>query len=180
VGPIYGRLPRQVSECYVWDMRSYHVSDTARIAAPPHVVYELIADYRDGHPRIIPPKYFRNLVVERGGRGAGTVITFDAHFMGSKHQMRGEVTEPEPGRRLVEAYPDRGTVTTFLVEPDATGPGSVATIASEFRARPGVAGAIERWLTTRLVRTIYREELALLAQAATSAPPSVPSMSSQR
>jgi len=177
VGPFYGRLPLEVSECYVEPMLSYHYSDSARIAAPPHVVYELIADYREGHPRIIPPRYFRNLVVERGGRGAGTVITFDAHFMGTKHLMRGEVTEPEPGRRLVEAYPDRGTVTTFLVEPDATGPGSVVTISTEFRARPGVAGAIERWLTLRMVREIYREELALIAQAATAASPSV---SSQR
>jgi len=47
-------------------MTSYRVQVSARVAAPPEVVYRLIADYRDGHPRIVPPKYFSNLVVEEG------------------------------------------------------------------------------------------------------------------
>jgi len=44
------------------------VEARAPVHAPADRVYDLIADYRNGHPRIVPPKYFRNLVVERGGR----------------------------------------------------------------------------------------------------------------
>jgi hypothetical protein len=32
-------------------------------------VDERIADYRDGHPRILPPQGFGPLVVEEGGSG---------------------------------------------------------------------------------------------------------------
>mgnify|MGYP006197722543 CR=1 FL=1 len=33
------------------------------IAAPAAALYELIADYRNGHPRILPPEYFGPLEV---------------------------------------------------------------------------------------------------------------------
>jgi hypothetical protein len=38
-----------------------HVSASAVIAAVPSVIYALIADYRQGHPSILPPRYFQNL-----------------------------------------------------------------------------------------------------------------------
>ena len=47
-------------------MKSYQASLKRRIAAPAPLAYSIIADYRDGHQRIIPPKVFQNLIVEEG------------------------------------------------------------------------------------------------------------------
>jgi len=53
-------------------MRVVRASKSAVISAPTRAVYSLIADYRQGHPRMLPPRYFPRLKVERGGVGAGT------------------------------------------------------------------------------------------------------------
>ena len=42
--------------------------------APAAKVYEVLSDYQEGHPAILPRKYFIDLTVEEGGRGAGTVF----------------------------------------------------------------------------------------------------------
>lgn len=55
-------------------MTTSHLSVARVIDAPPDRVYALIADYRSGHPRILPKAYFKELVVEQGGVGAGTVV----------------------------------------------------------------------------------------------------------
>jgi hypothetical protein len=94
---------------------TYVVSATARLKAPPRRVYDTIADYHTGHPRILP-KQFRNLTVEQGGVGAGTVIRFQVRVFGRTDTFRAEVTEPEPGRILVEKnILGSDSVTTFIV-----------------------------------------------------------------
>src|ERR1051325_550535 len=91
----------------------YTVSASMRIAAPPARLYGLLADYHTGHPSILP-KQFSNLRVEVGGVGAGTVIRFDMTVFGRKQVFRGMVSEPEPGRILVERYDEPNTSeTTF-------------------------------------------------------------------
>jgi hypothetical protein len=64
--------------------------------------YRLIADYRKGHPRILPERYFRNMQVEEGGYGAGTIVRFDMLAFGRIQHARSRITEPEPGRVLAE------------------------------------------------------------------------------
>ncbi len=78
-------------------MSPFRVSRTGRVNAPANTVYRLIADYHNGHPRIVPPEYFFNLVVEEGGYGAGTWIAFDARMLGMTQHARGWIEEPEPG-----------------------------------------------------------------------------------
>lgn len=146
-------------------MATIHAAASADIAAPPATVYGIIADYRHGHPSILPPKYFRNLEVEAGGTGAGTRIRFEMRLGGTVRTVRGEVTEPEPGRRLVETYPESGTVTSFFVEPRADGRAARVTISTEYE-RGGLAGWVERLLVPGLLRRIYRAELATLAAVA--------------
>ena len=46
---------------------SLRVSASAEIGAAAVNVYRMIADYRNGHQRIVPPQYFRNLEVDAGG-----------------------------------------------------------------------------------------------------------------
>ena len=73
-----------------------------RIDAPAAKVYGILADYRVGHPSILPEQYFGPLVVEAGGEGEGTVIRFTMKAMGKEHTVRARITEPEPGRVLHE------------------------------------------------------------------------------
>jgi hypothetical protein len=148
-------------------MASYRVQSSARVAAPPDVVYGLIADYRDGHARIVPPKYFSNLVVEEGGYGAGTRFRIDMTVLGNRQRMRAVVTEPQPGRVLVERDIDRGLVTTFEVAPAGDHACNV-TFTTDVPDKGGIAGAIERFLTKLMLPKIYREELAQLERVARS------------
>ena len=144
-------------------MPRHQVSASARIDAPAALVYEIIADYHRHHPRILPDA-FSNLVVEHGGIGAGTVIRFDLRVAGQMRRYEGVVTEPVPGKRLIESYPSQHGETSFDIEPD--GAGCRITIATDFEVRSGLAGAIERWLSSRLLRRLYADELARLADYA--------------
>lgn len=144
------------------------VSASARIDAPPDRVYGIIADYRNGHPQILP-KQFSKLCVDAGGYGAGTVIRFSVVAMGRKTDFRAVVSEPQPGRVLVERNdPPNASVTTFTVDPGPTGRESDVTISSELPDRPGILGAFERFVTRKVMNGMYKDELALLAAVATA------------
>jgi hypothetical protein len=143
----------------------YQVSKTVHVSAPPSRVYDIISDYRNGHPRILPPQ-FRNLVVEHGGRGAGTLISFQMKAFGQTMSFRHEVLEPEPGRVLVEKDRDNDSKTTFIIEP-AQG-GSQVTITSDLISRPGLAGKIEQFLSKRFLRGVYDAEIRKLDALARS------------
>jgi hypothetical protein len=145
-------------------MTSHDISATATVMAPPARVYGIIADYRDGHRRMVPPKHFKWLRVESGGHGAGTVISFEMRLMGRSRTARAHVTEPEAGRVLAESYPETGDVTTFIVEPQ--GAASRVTIATDLKAKSGLAGAIERFVARKILEPIYRQELQRLAEHA--------------
>jgi hypothetical protein len=149
----------------------HRVAESAHIDAAPAAVYGILADYRNGHPRILPPA-FRDLQVERGGTGAGTVIRFQMRVLGQTRSVRGTVTEPAPGRVLVESYPESDTVTTFTVDPDAGGAGAVVTIETTLPGRSGLLGAVERRVVSTILRRIYAQELALLGAVAGAARPS--------
>ena len=143
------------------------ISASAVIPARRERVYSLIANYRDGHPRILP-KQFSGLVVEQGGIGAGTMIRFQMSILGGTKNFRATITEPEPGRVLVESYLEpRGTVTTFIVDNGTAPADSRVTISTEMPVRTGVLGFVERKLSTALLQSIYRKELEILARVAT-------------
>lgn len=143
------------------------VSASAVIPARRDRVYSLIANYREGHPRILP-KQFTSLVVEQGGTGAGTIIRFQMSVFGKKQIFRAAITEPEPGHVLVETGLDaNGAVTTFTVNPGTAPADSHVTISTELPVRTGVLGRIERAFSTMLLRPIYVKELENLARVAT-------------
>jgi hypothetical protein len=132
--------------------------------------YSVIADYRVGHPSILPRRYFTYLEVESGGRGAGTTIRFGMKIGGMVRHARAEISEPHPGRVLVERMlDDRGTVTTFRVEPVGAERVRV-TIRTSWLGR-GLAGVVESWTAPALLRRIYREELRNLAEVAAGGVP---------
>lgn len=145
----------------------HRVVASAIIPARRERVYSLIANYHDGHPRIVP-KQFSDMVVEQGGVGAGTVIRFQLSLLGKKQTYRAAITEPEPGRVLVETDLDgNGAVTTFTVDSGTAPADSRVTISTELPVRSGFLGRIEKSLTTLILRPMYEKELANLARVAT-------------
>lgn len=143
-----------------------HVRATASavIPAPPGVVYGILADYRVGHPSILPPRYFRNLRVLEGGTGAGTRIAFQIVVWGSTRDVQATITEPAPGRTLVETTDD-GTETAFTVASRSDGRSSLVTIATAYR-RAGIRGWIESVLAPAFLRPVYAAELHSLSEVA--------------
>jgi hypothetical protein len=150
----------------------YVVTASGAMDAPPERVYSIIADYHRGHPSILP-KQFRNLTVEKGGVGAGTIIRFEVRAYGTTTRFRSLVSEPDPGRVLVEenVEPAPGK-TTFTVVKSASGRGTTVTFRTEMTSRSGPFGALERFLSRRLLKKMYAEELSLLAARAEE--PSLP------
>ena len=55
-------------------MSTYLARESAVIEAPAERLYGIIADYHEGHPAILPARYFSDLTVVEGGLGLGTVI----------------------------------------------------------------------------------------------------------
>jgi uncharacterized protein YndB with AHSA1/START domain len=144
----------------------HRVSASRLIAAPARKVYDIIADYHNGHPRILPKPYFLSLNVEKGGYGAGTVINFQMQLMGRIQSFHSSITEPEPGHTLVETDSNTGAITTFTIDPRSTGKEALVTITTTTTVPDGVLGKVQGWLTTRLLHPIYEKELAQLAAVA--------------
>ena len=143
------------------------VSVSAVIPARRERIYSLLSNYHDGHPRILP-KQFSGLVVEQGGVGAGTVIRFQMSVLGKKQTLRAAVTEPEPGRVLVETdLGADGAITRFIINPGTAPADSNVTISTELRVRSGFLGTIEKTLMTLFLKPLYVKELENLARVAT-------------
>jgi uncharacterized protein YndB with AHSA1/START domain len=151
-------------------MERYTIAESALIPAPPERVYAILADYEVGHPSILPRPPFTSVRVERGGYGAGTEFVIGMRVMGREQFFHGTISEPEPGRVLVETVRENGAMTSFTVEPE--GSQSRVTIAVNLPLRPGLGGRIERWMSGRMFHPVLRRELAQLAELAAAGAPS--------
>ncbi len=148
-------------------MHTMHVEESGLIQAAPEAIYAVLADYRNGHPHILPKEYFGPLVVEQGGVGAGTVVRGATRVMGAEKPFRLTVEEPEPGRVLVERDAEAGLVTTFTLDPavahfEGVAEGVTITwlrIRTEWTPKPGLAGSLEARATAFFMRRVYRAEL---------------------
>jgi len=144
-------------------MRQITVKAEAVLEAPSEEVYATIADYRQGHPKILP-KEFYDLQVEQGGYGAGSIIRFKMHVLGVDQPFYQRVSEPEPGRVLVEQDIDspQHIITTFRVTPLEQGQKSHVEISTTMHPSPGLRGLVERILVPMINPRIYQKELKLL------------------
>ena len=129
------------------------------IDAPADQLYRYLADMQL-HARFLPPPFY-DFQVEEGGVGAGSVVRFKIDFAGGVRELRMHVTEPEPGRTLVQTDTGgSGLVTTFTVTPQ--GEQARVNITSRFDGETGVAGVVERIIAPRRLHRVYAEELARL------------------
>jgi hypothetical protein len=135
---------------------------TKIINAPPEIIYNIIADYLNGHPYILPKEYFRYIEVEEGGFGAGTIVNFEMRLLGQTKSFRSLITEPEPGRLLVETDINSKTLTSFQVVPYGNGHQTRLTIATELKGR----NIVEEFIAKYLLQKVYSEELELVADLA--------------
>ncbi len=149
-------------------MKPYRVTATTHIHAPAAQVYAILADYHNGHPRILPNPPFLGLQVEQGGIGAGTLITFQMRIFGTTQSFQAAITEPDPGHVLVETNLDAiGATTTFTVTALEDSQHSNVTITTEGRTQQaGLFGSLERFLASLFLRRVYVRELALLGALA--------------
>jgi hypothetical protein len=136
----------------------------AILDACPEDVYATIADYRQGHPRILPKENLYDLQVEQGGYGAGTVIRFRSRFLGIEQSLYQRVSEPEPGRVLVERDIEsaQNEIVTFTVAPLEQGRKSHVEISMTMNTSSGFKGLVEGAVVPTLFPPVLRKELRLL------------------
>ncbi len=140
-------------------MKTQIAAASRMIKAPAEQVYKIIADYRNTHLHILPKAYFLSLDVEKGGVGAGTIINFSMRILGRVQDFRSLITEPQPGRLLVETDIRSQNATSFQVMPEEDASLTRVTISTQLRGRHW----IEALLAKPLLEKIYRQELELLA-----------------
>ncbi len=140
-------------------MSQAHAEASAIVDAPPSVVYATLADYRTGHPQVLPKPAFSDLVVEQGGQGAGTEFRVTVTVLGTTTEYHMRVAEPQPGRVLSETDLVTGLTTTFTVDPIDDGQRSRVTIATDWTSRGGLPGYAERLLTPFFMQRIYAQQL---------------------
>lgn len=140
-----------------------HVEASKIIEARSSEIYDVVSDYQVGHPAILPKQFFTSLKVIKGGKGAGTELVVEMNVYGNKSTFHQIVTEPEPGRLIMERDLNRNLATTFRFEPLNDGAQTRVTITTDFEPKPGFAGWIEKTFNPPVVRSIYEKELNQLA-----------------
>ena len=136
-------------------MAKVEASAQRTIDAPADAVYSYLADMSQ-HPKFLPPAFSDFQVVE-GGVGAGTVTTFSVTAGGRTRSYRMNVTEPAPGRTLVESDANSSLVTTFNVEPQ--GSKSLVSIHTSWNGAGGIGGFFEKTFAPGAMKKIYLDEL---------------------
>lgn len=144
-------------------MPEYKFSVSELINSPSDLVYNIIADYKDGHPKILPKPPFVSLEVKEGGFGAGTVMLVRMKVMGRLQSYTSVVSEPEPGRLLIETN-DTGYITTFSVEPKENNKKSLVAFTTEIPRGSALMKKLEFHLTKLFLIPVYKKELKLLAE----------------
>src|SRR5215211_2943700 len=133
------------------------------VAASPQRVYAFLADYQNNRPRILPPEYFRDYRVERGGDGAGTVISYRLRAGGRERPYRMRVEDPVEGGLLIEHDIDSSFVTTWALTPAEGGERTLVSLTSRWEGAGGIGGFFERMFAPRALRRIYDEVLEKLS-----------------
>ena len=144
-------------------MNWIYVEATKVINARPADIYSVLSDYKVGHPAILPKPYFLSLEVEKGGVGEGTITRLHMKVMGKDYHYRQMVTEPEPGRVLVETDMETGQASWFTFDPVAGGSQTRLTISAKFPGQGGIVGVMEKFVHQLFTRKLFNTELDNIA-----------------
>lgn len=146
-------------------MKTYEVTVKCTIDATHTKVYNIVIDMEE-HRRILP-KQFESLDVLKGGKGTGTVFRLNMNVMGNRSSLEMVLTEPEPGRVVLERDEKAGITTTWKLTPIEGSDRCLIELTSEFQSKPGIAGMLERLIFKPVIRSIYRQELDNINEYAT-------------
>lgn len=136
------------------------------IDAPADVLYHCIADYVAHHrPDGFLPPAFSDLEVLRGGVGAGTEVRWVINAGGRRRTVNATVSEPVPGRRLVET--GSGIETIFMVEPTIRGTWVRFDTTID---DGGLQGVLSRLFAARIFEPVFEDELRRLEDYAKAHP----------
>jgi hypothetical protein len=121
-------------------------------------VFGLLADYTTVRPTILAPEFTDYRVLERG-IGAGTRIGYHLHATKKRvRQVEATVTEPVPGRELLETDDNSSLTVLWAVAPITEGR-SALTVRVSWQGASGIGGFFERRFAPAGIRRIYRTEL---------------------
>ncbi|MFC0082663.1 SRPBCC family protein [Aciditerrimonas ferrireducens] len=132
------------------------------VPGTPQAAYDHLADL--AKRRALLPEAWRDLAVEQGGRGAGTVFRVTLVAGGRERQYRMALEEPEPGRRLLERDLGSSLRTTYTLEP-APGGGCEVQVVTTWQGASGIGGFFERRFAPRALAQVHQALLANLAAA---------------
>lgn len=139
---------------------AFHFVAERVLHAPAATIYHCLSDYTAHHrhqPEGFLPPAFTRLEVLRGGLGAGTLIRFTTRVGGRSMTRTQEVSEPVPGRVLVEWGDGEGS--TFTVE--SQGDRTLLRIETTLQVS-GTEGWMMRLLGARILRPLYEDEMRRL------------------
>ncbi|MGW1868859.1 SRPBCC family protein [Streptomyces mauvecolor] len=132
------------------------------VAADPETVFDTLADYKDGRPKLLP-EHFSDYQVREGGDGEGTLVHWK--LQATSKRVRDcllEVTEPTDGQ-LVEKDRNSSMVTTWTVTPAGEGRSKVV-VSTVWNGAGGIGGFFERTFAPKGLGRIYDAMLAKLAE----------------
>ncbi|CAB9499970.1 Polyketide cyclase / dehydrase and lipid transport [Seminavis robusta] len=146
-------------------MVRFCVESGSVINAPAKEVYDVLADYNKGHPRIMPPQFFDGMRVLKGsGVGEGTRIEARFNVYGNKETLLMDVSEPEKGRVLQEIDSKATNITRFIVDPIDDSTTCNVTIQTKVMKMQGIGAGLDMWIKKIVLKKIYVEELKMLNQ----------------
>jgi uncharacterized membrane protein len=136
-------------------MSKLYVRSERLVNQPSDFVYRLFADFEHHHPKFLPPQ-FSDLKVIKGGYGAGTEHSFTSLMGGKPRAFQMVISEPEPGRVLVERDTLSNLETTTTIVPE--GSGTRITFETTWESAGGIMGALEAWFAPSMMRRVYQDE----------------------
>jgi hypothetical protein len=134
------------------------------IPAPRERVHQILADYVDGRPQILPPANYRDYKVLQGGRGAGTQVSYRLRAARRERPYQLEVSEPSPGATLVERDRNSSLVTTWTLVPTTDGTATNLKLSTTWQGSGGIGGFFERTFAPKGLRRIYDDVLDRLTE----------------
>lgn len=143
-------------------MSHIHVQTEQVVGAKPEEVWAFLTDYRKKRPQILTSN-FLNYTVEKGGSGAGTVISYRLHAANRERFYRMRVTEPSRGKVLKESDEGSSLVTTWTLTPIENNQQTRVQLATDWEGGKGIGGFFEKTFAPMGLRNIYKEMLDKLA-----------------
>lgn len=132
-----------------------------RLPGSPEQAYAALADYRGIRPTLLPPEFSR-YEVQAGGSGAETTVGWTLQATPKRSRTcLFTVTEPDPGRRLVETDTNSSMVVTWMVR--GTAEGAEVEVTAGWQGAGGIGGIFERIFAPKGLNRIHDQVLAALA-----------------